>query len=555
MLQKLDIRTRLLTVFTVVIALTVGISITSILGLTLSKNKLTEFTEGSFLTDIDVKMAQIEVGNAARILRDMYITQDTSTYASQTEEIEQNLESINERLINLKSNKTANQELVAQFESKLIEWQKVANEALNFIQMGREDLAYELLIEECPRLLNEVKVIIEQLDQDIYQDQQSVLNSNLRITKVMTLVIAVILVGTIGLCIWSSIKITESIVNPLAELEEAALQMSQGNVKCQISYSGEDAVGRLADSMRKSMNTLHTYIADIDRIMNELSKGNFKVDLSQQYIGDFESIHRSIEKFIGDTSSTLAGIRTIADNFADGSSEVAESSVQLAEGATEQASIIQSFIAQTDNLSQIIVENVDQVNRSTRMMDTTKQKADEGKVVMTEMTMAMHNINEASQKIFEVVGIIDGIAQQTNLLALNAAIEAARVGEAGKGFAVVAQEIRDLANRSMEAVKDIEGMVKNSTLQVGVGQEKVIEMSKELEAISQSVTETDDMLRVLLVNAEVQNNSIRDLNAGTTQISAVVEKNVSASQDSAASGQELASQAEELKDMIRYFSI
>lgn len=555
MLQKLDIRTRLLTVFTVVIALTVGISITSILGLTLSKNKLTEFTEGSFLTDIDVKMAQIEVGNAARILRDMYITQDTSTYASQTEEIEQNLESINERLINLKSNKTANQELVAQFESKLIEWQKVANEALNFIQMGREDLAYELLIEECPRLLNEVKVIIEQLDQDIYQDQQSVLNSNLRITKVMTLVIAVILVGTIGLCIWSSIKITESIVNPLAELEEAALQMSQGNVKCQISYSGEDAVGRLADSMRKSMNTLHTYIADIDRIMNELSKGNFKVDLSQQYIGDFESIHRSIEKFIGDTSSTLAGIRTIADNFADGSSEVAESSVQLAEGATEQASIIQNFIAQTDNLSQIIVENVDQVNRSTRMMDTTKQKADEGKVVMTEMTMAMHNINEASQKIFEVVGIIDGIAQQTNLLALNAAIEAARVGEAGKGFAVVAQEIRDLANRSMEAVKDIEGMVKNSTLQVGVGQEKVIEMSKELEAISQSVTETDDMLRVLLVNAEVQNNSIRDLNAGTTQISAVVEKNVSASQDSAASGQELASQAEELKDMIRYFSI
>lgn len=555
MLQKLDIRTRLLTVFTVVIALTVGISITSILGLTLSKNKLTEFTEGSFLTDIDVKMAQIEVGDAARILRDMYITQDTSTYASQTEEIEQNLESINERLINLKSNKTANQELVAQFESKLIEWQKVANEALNFVQMGREDLAYELLIEECPRLLNEVKVIIEQLDQDIYQDQQSVLNSNLRITKVMTLVIAVILVGTIGLCIWSSIKITESIVNPLAELEEAALQMSQGNVKCQISYSGEDAVGRLADSMRKSMNTLHTYIADIDRIMNELSKGNFKVDLSQQYIGDFESIHRSIEKFIGDTSSTLAGIRTIADNFADGSSEVAESSVQLAEGATEQASIIQSFIAQTDNLSQIIVENVDQVNRSTRMMDTTKQKADEGKVVMTEMTMAMHNINEASQKIFEVVGIIDGIAQQTNLLALNAAIEAARVGEAGKGFAVVAQEIRDLANRSMEAVKDIEGMVKNSTLQVGVGQEKVIEMSKELEAISQSVTETDDMLRVLLVNAEVQNNSIRDLNAGTTQISAVVEKNVSASQDSAASGQELASQAEELKDMIRYFSI
>lgn len=555
MLQKLDIRTRLLAAFAVVIVLAIGISTVCMVGLNLSKSKLTQFTEGSFLTDIDVKMTQIEVGNAARLLRDMYISKDTSRYDSYTQKIKEDLNSVNERLANLKANKTSNKELVAQLEAILIKWEEVAIKAVDLIKEKQDIVAYELLITDCPELLDQVEYVIVKLDKDIYEQQEEILNSSLRITKVIMMIIACILIGAIGVCIWSSLKITESIVNPLAELEEVALQMSKGNVKCEIAYNGQDAVGRLANSMRESMNTLNTYITDIDRIMNELSKGNFMVDLSQDYIGDFESIHISIQKFIQDTASALTGIRSIADNFAVGASDVAQNSVQLAEGAAEQASIIENFIAQTDNLSRSIIDNVEQVNKSTNMMDMTKQKADEGKVVMAEMTEAMHNINEASQNIFEIVGIIDGIAQQTNLLALNAAIEAARVGEAGKGFAVVANEIRDLANRSVDAVKDIEQMVKNSTLQVGIGQEKVIAMSKELEDISHSVQETDDMLKVLLENAEVQNKSIRDLNAGTDQIAAVVKTNVSASQDGAASGQELASQAEELKEVIRYFSI
>ena len=278
-------------------------------------------------------------------------------------------------------------------------------------------------------------------------------------------------------------------------------------------------------------------------------------EVSGVTVNSFATLIEAMDKLSGQMDVTLRDIRTSSEQVMVGSEQLANSAQELAEGAAEQASIIENFIAQTDNLSQSIIDNVEQVNKSTNMMDMTKQKADEGKVVMAEMTQAMHNINEASQNIFEIVGIIDGIAQQTNLLALNAAIEAARVGEAGKGFAVVANEIRDLANRSVDAVKDIEQMVKNSTLQVGIGQEKVIAMSKELEDISHSVQETDDMLKVLLENAEVQNKSIRDLNAGTDQIAAVVKTNVSASQDGAASGQELASQAEELKEVIRYFSI
>ena len=297
MLQKLDIRTRLLAAFAVVIVLAIGISTVCMVGLNLSKSKLTQFTEGSFLTDIDVKMTQIEVGNAARLLRDMYISKDTSRYDSYTQKIKEDLNSVNERLANLKANKTSNKELVAQLEAILIKWEEVAIKAVDLIKEKQDIVAYELLITDCPELLDQVEYVIVKLDKDIYEQQEEILNSSLRITKVIMMIIACILIGAIGVCIWSSLKITESIVNPLAELEEVALQMSKGNVKCEIAYNGQDAVGRLANSMRESMNTLNTYITDIDRIMNELSKGNFMVDLSQDYIGDFESIHISIQKF------------------------------------------------------------------------------------------------------------------------------------------------------------------------------------------------------------------------------------------------------------------
>lgn len=555
MLQKLDIKKRLLLAFASIVGVATLIALTSIIGLNLSKSKLTQFVEGSFVTDIAVKMARIEAGEAARNLGDLYIVQDKASYGTYIEKIEENLKSLEGRINDLKENKTSNKELVAQFEAVFVEWEDVARKAADLILEDKYEVAYEILINECPKLLNEVANIAAQMDAEIAAQQTAILNSNIKTTQIMIITVTVLLVIAIGICMIISVKITDSIVNPLAQLEEASSEMAKGNLQVEITYDGNDAVGRLATSMRQSMDTIHTYISDIDRIMHELAAGNFTVELSQEYIGDFKNIQTSVGKFIGDTSTTLLNIRDIADKFVDGSGITADNAARLAEGATEQAGVIQEFIAQTDILSQKIVDSVIQVNESTNMIEATKQKAERGKIVMEEMTIAMKNINEASQSISEITTMIDSISAQTNLLALNATIEAARVGEAGKGFAVVASEVRELANRSAEAVKKIEEMIQNSTMQVSVGQEKLVQMSTELESISESVEKTDEMMKVLLVNAEVQNESIKDLNSGTAQISGIVERNVEAAQNGAANGQELASQAEDLKQMIRYFNI
>lgn len=555
MLQNLDIKRRLLVSFGVIMILTLCLSMTAIVGLGVSRSKLNQFTEGSFVTDIAVKTARIEISTAARLVRDMFIEENTSTYPEYKEEIIASLGRLEESLQVLTTNETANKATVTRFQETVTKWEAVAKEAVALVEQGNNDAAYEILLNECPKLLNETEQIVKELDEEIFMQQEDILGSSVVINNIMVGIIAVLLIVSIVVSLFISLKITQGIVEPLKELEDVALEMSKGNMQGTINYRGNDAVGRLADSIRSSRVTLYTYIKDIDRVMDELARGNFKVDLTQEYLGDFKNIQVSIAKFIKDTSGTLSKVRNIAEGFIAESGTIATSSNVLAESATEQAGIIEEFIAQTDVIAQRIADNVNQVNQSTKMIETTKQKAGEGKAIMADMTLAMKNIDEASHNISEIIGIIDGIAQQTNLLALNAAIEAARAGELGRGFAVVASEIRELANKSSEAVKDIENMVKHSILQVAMGQEKLTDTSKSLEEISESVEKTDAMMKLLIENADSQNDALSDLNSGTAQISNVVERNVSSAQEEARISQKLAMQAENLKEMITYFNI
>lgn len=555
MLKKFDVKIRLLISFGIVLALALWISVTAIVGLSISKGKLNEFRHGSFVTDAAVKLTRIELNEAARILRDMYIVKDSSLYPNYISQIEENINNIKSNIEVLKQNKTSNQQHVLEYEATVSQWEAVAREAFSLLQKGDKVSAYNIIVDKCPKLLDESLEIVKEIDDYTNEQVEDILASSAFVNQAIIGVVVGILILTILIGIFIALKITEGIVEPLKELEDAAAEMSKGNIQTEITYDEDDAVGRLARSMRSSMTTLDTYIKDIDRVMDELSKGNFKVALSQTYIGDFKNIQVSVNKFIGDTTDTLSKISAIAEAFTSEASVIATNATQLAEGATEQANVIEEFIAQTDTLSKGLLEGIEQVNKSSEMIEITKQKAAHGKVVMQDMKVAMENINKASQSISDIIGIIDAIADQTNLLALNAAIEAARAGESGRGFAVVASEIRELAGRSSKAVKDIEDIVKHSVLQVEVGQEKVVSTSKELDEISLSVESTDEMMQSLLENVKVQNQAVGDLSNGTTQISAVVEANVAAAQDEAAVSEELAAQAEELKRLVDYFEI
>ena len=305
MFKKLDIKMRLFVSFGIVIVLSLIMAIASISGLAISRKKLTEFTEGSFLTDISVKMIRIDSSLAAIALRDMYITDDHSSYPELQATMNEYLVDLDQRLQDLKDNPDSDAELVGNLETKIHEWKECAELILEAILAGDDKTAQDLIVNQCSPLLEEMKLASAELDELTFLQQEEVLASSLDIAQTTTLLILGLLLVSIAISLVISLKLTMSIVNPLKELEDASANMAKGQLNTEITYSNNDAVGRLADSMIKSSNTIKEYISDIDRIMTELSKGNFCVELNKEYIGDFSNIDTSIRKFIGDTSGTL----------------------------------------------------------------------------------------------------------------------------------------------------------------------------------------------------------------------------------------------------------
>ncbi|OON96538.1 MAG: hypothetical protein ATN32_06335 [Candidatus Epulonipiscium fishelsonii] len=555
MLANLSIKKRIMRGFQIVIALNIFMTVTGVVGLWTSENTLDDFVTGPFDASKAVNTVRIEVNEGAKIVREMYIHSKDKNFSSYITEVERCINLIEENVEILKSNKVVNKDLILEYERVINLWLEAASEIINAIEDNDLELAYDLFETKCNVYLANAITLADQLNEAI------TISQNIMILKIGFINVGSmsILGGLLIACIIVSTilakKITSSIVKPLKELECIAAQMSQGNLKANITYEIDDAIGRLSKTIANSMETLNSYIADIGRVMAALSTGNFDCELQENYTGEFENMAKSIEMFMKETNNRLAKISLIAQDFTLQSTIIAKNSTQVATSAAKQEEIIEEFLEQTTVLSNILMDNVNQVNNTKEMISTTREKAQSGKISMGEMKIAMDGINKSSLNISEVVKTVESIAEQTNLLALNASIEAARAGETGKGFAVVANEIRDLATKSSEAVKDIEEMIKDSVQEVELGSQKVDITSVRFDEIHNSVEDTNTIMGELLEYSQLQKNSVEELNNGTKRLNVVVKSNVTSSEEGAAISQELSAQALELKELIDYFKI
>ena len=249
---------------------------------------------------------------------------------------------------------------------------------------------------------------------------------------VMFIIVAVIVARKIGN------YAVNSITQPITEIEKVAKDLAAGDLHSELEFHSDDEVGLLAHNMRKSIRILGSYVDDISRAMSEFSKGNFDVQPEVEWKGDFKGILDSFMMFEKSMAATVKGIQRVADEVASGSEQVSDSSMNLAEGATEQASITQELAATITEVSEEVSQNAESAKEISSKVDQLGTEIATGNGKMQEMVQSMSDISEASEQIGKIIATINDIASQTNLLALNASIEAARAGEAGKGFAVVA---------------------------------------------------------------------------------------------------------------------
>ena len=286
-------------------------------------------------------------------------------------------------------------------------------------------------------------------------------------------------------------ELTENILEPLDQIEKAADDMAHGNLEIDISYQGEDELGKLAESFRNTSFYLRGVVDDVNQLLTEFAKGNFDArshDI-EAYQGNFGEILKKLEATENNLSQTIKNVQESSNQVSAGADQLA----QRAEGPTDQAAAVQQLTSSVAEVATHIEENTKSTDN---VHDQAKQvaiKADSGSAKMKELVEAMQHISETTNDIQVVIGKIESIASQTNLLSLNASIEAARAGEAGKGFAVVAEQIKNLAEESASSAEETRVMLTNSLNQVGVGSSVADEtsqfMSEMIEQLDAGVLE------------------------------------------------------------------
>lgn len=352
-------------------------------------------------------------------------------------------------------------------------------------------------------------------------------------------------------------KFSKKYITQIEKTSELLGEFSKGNLKIDsndIDKNSKEVI-EMTNIVDNVANTLHGYIIEISNVLEGFAKGDFTVEPQLDYIGDFYAIKESMMSISDKLNTTLNSISSSADELRVGANNIENVSNNIANAATDQSSIIEEFLASTEEISSNIMMSMEQIEKTSEISQSTKEDAIHGTSAINEMLISMDKISESSKNISNIIKIIDEIAAQTNLLALNATIEAQRAGEAGKGFAVVAEEVRQLADRSVETVRQIDNIVRDTLEKVNHGQEVATNTAKSFDNIVNSIEYSAEITQNLLENSKSQKLALEELVLGTNQISDIVENNLYTSQDSQSVSEELMSQAIKLKKLIEYFKL
>ncbi|MGE4279944.1 MAG: methyl-accepting chemotaxis protein [Magnetospirillum sp.] len=342
----------------------------------------------------------------------------------------------------------------------------------------------------------------------------------------------------------------------VAEVAALAKAASEGDMERRIETSGMDGfLLTLCQSVNSMVGRTGHALNEVAQVLGALATG----DLTKRITGDYDGIFGRLKTDLNQTAAKLSTIVGTIDQatktITTSASEVAAGSQDLSERSEQQASALEETAASMEELAATVRQNAANAQAADQLAADARQVAANGGQVVTDAIAAMGRIESSSKKIEDIVGMIDEIAFQTNLLALNAAVEAARAGEAGKGFAVVAQEVRNLAQRSAEASKEIKGLIAESSTQVRSGAELVKSAGDTLADILGSVKRVADIVAEIASASGEQASGIDQVNSAVSQMDEMTQQNAALVEESAAAAQSLAHAAEGLEEQMAFFVV
>ena len=340
------------------------------------------------------------------------------------------------------------------------------------------------------------------------------------------------------------------------ELESIVAAARSGELTERVSMEGKSGFFKhLAMGINALLDDLSNVFGRLSDSLSAMSEGDLTKPVLGDYKGEFGRIRDDLNNTLMHVSKTVADLREATDMINVASNEISAGNSNLSARTEQQASSLEQTAASMEELTSTVRNNADNAQQANQVASTARQLAEKGGEVVSRAVTAMDQINTSSNKIAEIIGVIDEIAFQTNLLALNASVEAARAGEQGRGFAVVATEVRNLASRSAGAAKEIKDLINDSVNKVHAGAELVNESGETLEEIVSGVKKVGDIVAEIAAASAEQASGIDQVNQAVTSMDEMTQQNAALAEQTSAASVSLYEKAQSMGATIGFFSV
>ncbi|RZI40105.1 HAMP domain-containing protein [Herbaspirillum sp. HC18] len=303
------------------------------------------------------------------------------------------------------------------------------------------------------------------------------------------------------------------------------------------------------------MRSISRPLGEAIKLADGIAAGDLTQHISVQSQDEMGHLMQSLKSMSESLVKIVVQVRSGTDSIATASSQIAAGNMDLSSRTEQQASSLEETASAMEELTSTVKQNADNAHQANTLALSASDVASKGGAVVSQVVDTMGAINDSARKIVDIIAVIDGIAFQTNILALNAAVEAARAGEQGRGFAVVASEVRNLAQRSANAAKEIKALIHDSVEKVDVGANLVDQAGATMQEVVDSVKRVSDIVSEITAASREQTTGIEQVNQAIAQMDQATQQNASLVEEAAAASEAMQSQARNLADTVAIFKV